>query len=60
MFVGLYESYQIKKATKAVKQVNVAKKILRTKLEEESKKETPDEEAIKDLHRRITNITIEL
>ena len=53
----MYENHQIKKAEKHVAVKEAATRALNKKIEQESAKDLPDEEAIKDLHRRINSIS---
>jgi|ETNmetMinimDraft_9_1059917.scaffolds.fasta_scaffold27320_3 hypothetical protein len=55
--VAMYEASKLRKVEKHIKEKETAKRALSKKIEAEAKKESPDEEAIKDLHRRITRIS---
>lgn len=52
-----FEDYKLKKVERQVEQVITARGIISAKIEKEAAKDVPDEEAIKDLHRRLNNIS---
>jgi len=54
---AMYESWQVKKIEKHYKAKKTAVRALNKKIAVESKKEVPSDEVIKELHRRIINIT---
>lgn len=51
-----YENHQLRKVEKRLKQTEAANRALNRKIEAEAAKEKPNEDAIKDLHRRVTRI----
>jgi hypothetical protein len=54
--VEWFRDHKVRQAEKQIKIKKDAKDRLTVKIEEEAKKEKPDDETIKDLHRRIVNL----
>ena len=55
--VAMYEASRLRKVERHIKEKETATRVLSTQVTAEGKKESPDEEVIKDLHRRIARIS---
>jgi len=55
-----FKDYQLRKIEKQIEVKDSASRRLNVKIKEEAAKEKPNEEAIKDLHRRLNRISNEL
>ena len=57
MLLEYWEEYKLRKVERQVEERNSARGTLNSKIEKEAAKDKPDEEVIKDLHRRLNNIS---